>query len=62
MISSSNFIYIVLEVAHYGFRSNGNLPNWGKAARGQPEVSVLSMQSQCTAYVCLNCLNVEPEL
>lgn len=34
---------IVLEFAHYGLTSDGNLPNWGKSAKGQPKVSVMKL-------------------
>lgn len=42
--SSSDFTYIVLgfnalrqRVACYGVTCNGNLPNWGRTAKGQPK-------------------------
>lgn len=42
--SSSDFTYIVLgfnalrqQVACYGVTCNGNLPNWGRTAKGQPK-------------------------
>jgi len=35
--------HIVLEVAHYGLTSNGNLPNWRKTAKGQPKASKMKL-------------------
>lgn len=35
--------HVVLEVAHYGLRSNGRLQNWGKTAPGEPKVSVMEL-------------------
>ena len=45
-----DFTYIALgcsalrkRVAHCGVTSNGNLPNWGKAAKGWPKVTVMKL-------------------
>jgi len=40
------FTYIVLEIAHYGLTSDGSLPNLGKAAKGQPKVSVIKLMME----------------
>ena len=41
--SSSALTYIVLKVAHYGLISNGNFPNWGKAAESESNVSLMKL-------------------
>jgi len=36
-------IHIVLNVAHHGLISNGDFPNWRKAAESQPKVPVTKL-------------------
>ena len=37
---------IVLEIAHYVLTSSGSLTNWGKAGKGETEVSMMKLMME----------------